>query len=111
MKIIAGLYMTNLGLAGLGALSVVVLAGHPALAKDAHYRCQDGTTILARFTEGASGAGAVTLSFGEKPTTLVLQQLLSADGGRYGDKKVEFWVKGKGATFTHDGKGTSCTTP
>ncbi|WP_114188474.1 MliC family protein [Microvirga aerophila] len=39
-----------------------------------------------------------------------LPQAISADGGRYTQGDVEFWIKGDGATLTRAGKSTTCRT-
>jgi membrane-bound inhibitor of C-type lysozyme len=33
---------------------------------------------------------------------------MSADGGRYANGKVEFWIRGKGATLTRNGGSETC---
>jgi membrane-bound inhibitor of C-type lysozyme len=98
-----------LGLAA--ALSLASLAAPPsAEAKTikARYRCADGSSVAATFDTPAAGLGQVTLATGGK--VMVLPQAMSADGGRYADDSVEFWVKGRGATFTRDGQPLSCQT-
>ena len=37
-----------------------------------------------------------------------LPQVLSADCGRYAEGEVEFWIKGRGATFTRQGRAIGC---
>jgi membrane-bound inhibitor of C-type lysozyme len=95
--------------------ALLILAGTLALAlapaaqaAEATYRCDDGSTIAARFDTPASGPGQVELRQGSKAMTL--PQLPSADGGRYGAGDVEFWIKGRGATFTHQGRAITCKT-
>jgi membrane-bound inhibitor of C-type lysozyme len=39
-----------------------------------------------------------------------LPQVISADGGRYADNGVEFWIKGKNATLTRGGGSETCST-
>lgn len=41
---------------------------------------------------------------------IALPQVLSADGGRYAEGDVEFWIKGNGATLTRNGKTETCRT-
>jgi membrane-bound inhibitor of C-type lysozyme len=53
--------------------------------------------------------GTVALTF-ETGETITLPQAMSADGGRYADKGVEFWIKGKNATLTRDGDSETCST-
>jgi membrane-bound inhibitor of C-type lysozyme len=40
----------------------------------------------------------------------MLPQALSADGGRYADGDMEFWIKGKTARLTRAGVATDCAT-
>jgi membrane-bound inhibitor of C-type lysozyme len=94
-----------------GVVLIILCVSHAALAEQARYRCRDGSHIMATFDNGASGgSGLVDLSFGKGMKTLTLPQVLSADGGRYAGQNIEFWVKGRGATLTRDGKATTCTT-
>jgi len=51
------------------------------------------------------------LSFGKSANAITLPQALSADGGRYLGKHIEFWIKGNNATLTRAGKVTTCATP
>jgi len=39
-----------------------------------------------------------------------LPQVVSADGGRYANSNMEFWIKGREATLTRDGKKQTCHT-
>lgn len=55
---------------------------------------QPGSVVLHM-----SGAGEITLP-----------QVMSADGGRYADDKMEFWIKGNEATLTRDGASQTCHT-
>jgi membrane-bound inhibitor of C-type lysozyme len=92
-------------------LIAMVLVGpvSSALATEASYRCADGTAVKAVFsTPGATGSMQLTFSRQAKP--VVLPQALSADGGRYADGDMEFWIKGKTARLTRAGTGTDCTT-
>ena len=41
---------------------------------------------------------------------LKLPQVLSADGGRYADADIEFWIKGQTATLTMKGVKETCST-
>ncbi|MFD0465857.1 MliC family protein [Microvirga aerilata] len=41
-------------------------------------------------------------------STETLPQAISADGGRYRQRNVEFWIKGNEATLTRAGKSTTC---
>ena len=90
-------------------LTCIALIGpvSSALATEANYRCADGTTIKAVF--GAPGqARSVRLTFGRKAKSVELPQALSADGGRYADSDMEFWIKGKTARLTRTGVALYC---
>jgi membrane-bound inhibitor of C-type lysozyme len=52
----------------------------------------------------------VKLVYAESSNEITLPQALSADGGRYTEGDIEFWIKGKGATLTRAGKSTTCRT-
>lgn len=91
-----------------GLAPVLALAG-TAHAADitAHYTCSDGSTLVATFVASPNVPTSVTLHLsGGK--SLALPQAMSADGGRYADGKTEFWIKGKGATFTYGGREIAC---
>lgn len=89
------------------AAMAAVLATQAAVAKAVGYRCADGSRVAAAFDN--SGGGRVSLSFG-KGAPVVLPLVISADGGRYADQSMEFWIKGKGATLTRNGSSTTCVT-
>jgi len=95
-------------IAGL-SVAFLMASGYAASATTASFRCADGATFQATFSSGA-GAGSVALAFGGSPGEITLPQVLSADGGRYADGGVEFWVKGRSATLTRGGRSTSCET-
>jgi len=63
-----------------------------ALAAEAKYRCADGTAVRALFRSGVP-MGSVQLRFAGRGRTVSLPQVLSADGGRYADGTMEFWIK------------------
>jgi membrane-bound inhibitor of C-type lysozyme len=92
-------------------LTCIMLIGpvSSAWATGAHYRCADGTTVTAVFS-APGHAGSVRLTFLRKAKSAELPQVLSADGGRYADGDMEFWIKGKTARLTRAGAGTDCTT-
>lgn len=95
----------------LGAAAIVILAwGGRADATEAHYECSGGgTKLTAEFSPPDAATGRVTLTFatGQKIT---LPQVISADGGRYANADMEFWIKGRGATLTRLGSSETCTT-
>jgi membrane-bound inhibitor of C-type lysozyme len=101
-----------LGRTIMTALSLVG-AATGAMAQDrtpVHYTCADGTKLHATFSPPSTSMGAVKLVYAGSPTGMTLPQALSADGGRYTQGDVEFWIKGKGATLTRAGKSTTCRT-
>ncbi|HEY5207286.1 MAG TPA: MliC family protein [Roseiarcus sp.] len=90
--------------------AVVVLAfPGPALATEAHYACSDGGKLIANFSPPDTAKGSVALTFGTG-RELRLPQVLSADGGRYADAGIEFWIKGRSATLTMKGVKETCST-
>ena len=91
-----------------GALSILAFAGQ-ARATEARYACSGGAKLIARFSPPGTETGTVALTF-ETGETIALPQVMSADGGRYADKGVEFWIKGTKATLTRDGDSETCTT-
>ncbi len=86
-----------------------MMSGEEASAVTASFRCADGATFHATFSSGA-GAGSAALAFGGSTGVITLPQVLSADGGRYADGRVELWVKGRSATLTRGGRSTACET-
>jgi membrane-bound inhibitor of C-type lysozyme len=72
------------------------------------YRCDDGTSLVARFRNRAGAPGAVDLSFGPGTAPVHLPQVLAADGGRYSGRGVEFRIKGRDATLTRGAASTPC---
>jgi membrane-bound inhibitor of C-type lysozyme len=91
------------------ALAALIAAGSPAYAIDARYVCDKGARINVQFSPPSLALGRATLTFGSGEK-VVLPQVMSADGGRYANSQVEFWVKGKGASLTRDGKVQDCKT-
>lgn len=91
-----------------GALAILAFAGQ-AHAAEARYACSGGTKLIARFSPPDAETGSVALTF-ETGETLSLPQAISADGGRYADKGVEFWIKGTKATLTRNGGSETCST-
>ena len=74
------------------------------------YTCSDGTRLQATFSPPSAFLGSVKLVFARPSAELTLPRALSADGGRYAQGDVEFWIKGQGATLTREGKQTTCRT-
>jgi membrane-bound inhibitor of C-type lysozyme len=81
----------------------------PALATKARYTCSDGSKLTANFSPPDTAKGSVALTFGTG-RELKLPQVLSADGGRYADADIEFWIKGQSATLTMKGVKEACST-
>lgn len=91
-----------------GAVALMACAGQ-AHATEARYTCGGGAKLTARFSPPSTEMGSVALTFATGET-IVLPQAMSADGGRYADKGVEFWIKGDNATLTRNGGGETCST-
>ena len=89
-----------------GAIAILTFGGS-ADATEAHYRCGRGMKLTARFTPPSVPNGRVELTF-DTGRKLALPQVLSADGGRYANAGVEFWIKGRGATLTMNGVKETC---
>ena len=53
------------------------------------------------------GRGEADIRHGRE---LSLPQVLSADGGRYANAGIEFWIKGQSATLTMNGVKETCST-
>jgi membrane-bound inhibitor of C-type lysozyme len=92
----------------IGAAAILMSAG-PALATEARYTCSDGSELTANFSPPDAAKGSVALTFGTG-RELKLPQVLSADGGRYADADIEFWIKGREATLTMKGVKETCST-
>jgi membrane-bound inhibitor of C-type lysozyme len=90
------------------AATILALAG-PALATEARYTCSDGSKLTANFSPPDTAKGSVGLTFGTG-RELTLPQVLSADGGRYANADIEFWIKGQSATLTMKGVKETCAT-
>ncbi len=91
-----------------GAAAILVLCT-PANATEARYTCSDGSTLTANFSPPGAAKGSVALTFATG-RELKLPQVLSADGGRYADAGIEFWIKGRSATLTMKGVKETCST-
>lgn len=74
------------------------------------YACADGTMLQATFSPPSASLGSVKLVYAGSSTQTILPQAVSADGGRYTQGDVEFWIKGQGATLTRAGQSTTCRT-
>jgi membrane-bound inhibitor of C-type lysozyme len=92
----------------IAGIALVLGSSTASMAAQASYQCKDGTALKAVF--GAPGPGSsarLTIAGGE---TISLAQVPSADGGRYADGGIEFWIKGNTARFTRGGAVTECKT-
>jgi membrane-bound inhibitor of C-type lysozyme len=94
---------------GLIGMAAILAAAGPALATEARYMCSDGSKLTANFSPPDTVTGSVALTFGTG-RELKLPQVLSADGGRYADADIEFWIKGQTATLTMKGVKETCST-
>jgi membrane-bound inhibitor of C-type lysozyme len=92
-------------------LALVLLANSvgAAQAVTASYRCSEGTRLTADFSSPGVGSGRVALSI-VGGGRITLPQKPSADGGRYANAGLEFWIKGNGATLTREGRIETCQT-
>ncbi|WP_424630636.1 MliC family protein [Bradyrhizobium sp. SYSU BS000235] len=80
-----------------------------AHATEASYSCSRGTKLNAQFSAPGVSPGHAVLTFRGSQRRLALPQVMSADGGRYANDKVEFWIRGRDATLTRNGKSETCT--
>jgi membrane-bound inhibitor of C-type lysozyme len=92
----------------LSAVALIPFAG-PAGATEAHYTCSGGGKLSANFSPPDAAKGEVKLTF-DTGRELRLPEVLSADGGRYANAGIEFWIKGKTATLTMSGVKETCST-
>jgi membrane-bound inhibitor of C-type lysozyme len=92
----------------VSAVAVLAFAG-PAFATEAHYTCSGGGKLGANFSPPDAAKGEVKLIF-DTGRELSLPQVLSADGGRYANAGIEFWIKGQSATLTMNGVKETCVT-
>jgi len=92
------------------ALAMFFVAVSSASATEASYTCSGGTQLSAVFSKTDEPLGQVALTIDGSPDEIVLQQAQSADGGRYADTEIEFWIKGDSATFTRLGNSETCHT-
>ena len=89
--------------------AVAILAFGEANATEAHYRCSGGGKLTAKFSPPSAAKGEVALTF-DTGRELTLPQVMSADGGRYANAGIEFWIKGRSATLTMNGVKETCST-
>jgi membrane-bound inhibitor of C-type lysozyme len=92
---------------GLVSVVAVLAIGAPAYAAEARYTCSGGGKLTAKFSPPGPPKGEVTLTF-DTGRELNLPQVMSADGGRYANGDIEFWIKGRSATLTMHGVKETC---
>ncbi len=92
-----------------GATFFLAASGGDAMAIEAGYDCSGSTKLTAQFSAPQAGKGSVVLAFANG-RRITLPQVLSADGGRYAEGDVEFWIKGRGATLTRGSARETCKT-
>jgi membrane-bound inhibitor of C-type lysozyme len=92
-----------------GAIAILASAGSNAYATEARYNCSGGAKLTAKFSPPGAAKGHVELTF-ETGRKITLPQVMSADGGRYANDDVEFWIKGRNATLTQNGASETCST-
>jgi membrane-bound inhibitor of C-type lysozyme len=81
-----------------------------AYASPVHYNCLGGTGLTAQFSPPNAAISHVVLTFDGSGRRITLPQVLSADGGRYANDKIEFWIKSNSARLTRGGNRETCTT-
>lgn len=93
-----------------GAVIVIAAACGVAAATEASYTCSDGTRVKAVFSPPSQQPGQVVLIIAGVSGEITVPQAMSADGARYAADGVEFWIKGRSATFTRNGASATCET-
>jgi membrane-bound inhibitor of C-type lysozyme len=94
---------------GLAIGVAMVAFARPAFAAEAHYTCSRWGKLSASFSPADAAKGKVKLTF-DTGRELALPQVMSADGGRYANADIEFWIKGQSATLTMGGVKETCST-
>jgi len=90
------------------AFAALVMSTTVVTAQSVNYVCGDGTRLTAAFSPAGTSPGSVVLVIDGVDAQLTLPQVKSADGGRYVRGDVEFWIRGRDATFTRGGKKLTC---
>jgi membrane-bound inhibitor of C-type lysozyme len=85
----------------------LAMSGYAAQATGAIYQCSDGTRLTADFSPPSLTAGYVGLNI-QGDGKVTLPQQMSADGGRYANARMEFWIKSNKATLTRAGRRVTC---
>jgi len=94
----------------VAAVAALAISGTGAQATEAQYECSGGTRLTAQFSPPGMAKGQVELTFDGSGQKITLPQVISADGGRYANDSIEFWIKGQSATLTRDGNRETCNT-
>ncbi len=92
----------------LVGLATLLTPTNAAVAQSVNYVCSDGLRLTAAFSPAGTSPGSVVLVIDGVDANLTLPQVKSADGGRYVTGDVEFWIRGREATFTRGGKKLTC---
>jgi membrane-bound inhibitor of C-type lysozyme len=95
--------------AALVSTAALLASAGPGLAAEARYACSGGGKLTAKFSPPGSPEAKVALAF-DTGRELNLPQVTSADGGRYANGDIEFWIKGRSATLTMNGVKETCAT-
>jgi membrane-bound inhibitor of C-type lysozyme len=90
------------------AFVLLLAATSGASATEASYVCSGGTRLTAVFSPPGRSLGQVELSIAGSPDKIVVPQVMSADGGRYSNQDIEFWIKGREATLMRNGGSETC---
>jgi len=78
-------------------------------AEAIQYACSDNTELSVTFSSEDVRPGTARLIIAGSPDATTLPQVPSADGGRYADGGMEFWIKGDSARLTRTGRdATTC---
>ncbi len=92
---------------GLFTATLIGPAVSATAQKSFTYRCDDGTKLTVSYLRFIR-LQAARLTIDGK--TVILPQRRSADGGRYARGSIQFWIKGRSATLTRQGKTANCET-
>ena len=74
-----------------------------AQAREVQYACTDQTVLAVTFSVPGASPAFARLAITGMLADIVLPQVISADGGRYANEDLEFWIKGNSAQLTRDG--------
>ncbi|WP_339151229.1 MliC family protein (plasmid) [Rhizobium sp. T1470] len=92
------------------ALAALAISAAKALSTEAQYECATGTRLHAAFHRMTLRPAVSCSPFWGASGEIRLPQLASADGGRYANNDMEFWIQGNEATLTVGGKSETCHT-